>query len=617
MLPKTNRNDSISIYVDRKDGLDYDGSKSRKRQSLWRYWNRLSSLQRSVICFIIIFGMLSAFYVIPTIYHDYRHLEGAGILPEQKLGEDDEIQAAALQPSGGAHSARNSFDQFAKDAVRSVKLKAWERKRNSTRFRFMGLSGKSPNRSKLDIRKKTSYLQTAYTFSGPTNPRMEAVAKAFQHSWQAYRKYAWGHDELAPVSKTYSEWFGLGLTIVDSLDTMYIMGFKEEFQEARNWVAEKLTFETNRDVNLFECTIRILGGLLSAFHLSKDKVFLTKAQDLGDRLMPAFRSGSPIPFSDVNLRDHTAHAPRWGPDSSTSEVTTIQLEFIDLSRETGDSKYEDAVNSVTNHVHGLPKTDGLVPIFINANSGQFRMSAAITLGARGDSYYEYLLKMWLQTGQLNELVRSDFESAVEGIKKHLLRRSEPHKLLYIGELLSARTFSPKMDHLVCFFGGTLALAAQNGFPEEYMTMGQQLTETCYEMYRRMATKLSPEIVYFNMVPSGTEDLYVKPADTHNLQRPETVESLFYLYRLTGNKTYQDWGWEIFQSFEKYTRLEDGYSSISNVQNPANVGIKNKMESFWIAETLKYLYLLFSDDPDMISLDTFVFNTEGHPLPIYS
>lgn len=109
----------------------------------------------------------------------------------------------------------------------------------------------------------------------------------------------------------------------------------------------------------------------------------------------------------------------------------------------------------------------------------------------------------------------------------------------------------------------------------------------------------------------------QPADTHNLQRPETVESLFYLYRLTGNKTYQDWGWEIFQSFEKYTRLADGYSSISNVQNPANVGIKNKMESFWIAETLKYLYLLFSDDPDLVSLDTFVFNTEGHPLPMYS
>lgn len=109
----------------------------------------------------------------------------------------------------------------------------------------------------------------------------------------------------------------------------------------------------------------------------------------------------------------------------------------------------------------------------------------------------------------------------------------------------------------------------------------------------------------------------QPADTHNLQRPETIESLFYLYRLTGNKTYQDWGWEIFQSFEKYTRLADGYTSISNVQNPANVGVKNKMESFWIAETLKYLYLLFSDDMDLVSLDTFVFNTEGHPLPIYS
>jgi mannosyl-oligosaccharide alpha-1,2-mannosidase len=175
-----------------------------------------------------------------------------------------------------------------------------------------------------------------------------------------------------------------------------------------------------------------------------------------------------------------------------------------------------------------------------------------------------------------------------------------------------------MDHLVCYFGGTLALASANGLSPEMMDIGKQLTETCYQMYQHMPTGLSPEIVYFNTIPDQTkDDLFVKPADTHNLQRPETIESLFYLYRLTGNKTYQDWGWRIFESFEKYTRLPVGYSSIGNVQSPDSPQYRNKMESFWLAETLKYFYLLFSDDFELIPLDKFVFNTEAHPLPVYT
>ncbi|VEN43577.1 unnamed protein product [Callosobruchus maculatus] len=181
------------------------------------------------------------------------------------------------------------------------------------------------------------------------------------------------------------------------------MGLKEEYREARDWVDKHLHFNINRDVNLFEVTIRVLGGLLSIYHFSKDEMFLTKAIDLGDRLLPCFESDSGIPFSDINLFTRKAHAPKWSPDSSTSEVTTIQLEFRDLSSASGDPKYENAADKVSRHVHKLEKLDGLVPIFINANSGQFRSYATITLGARGDSYYEYLLKQWIQTGKAIDL----------------------------------------------------------------------------------------------------------------------------------------------------------------------------------------------------------------------
>lgn len=451
------------------------------------------------------------------------------------------------------------------------------------------------------------------------NERQKAVVDAFLHAWAGYRKFAWGHDELKPLTRSFSEWFGLGLTLIDALDTMWILGLKKEFQEARNWVSKRLLFQKDVDVNLFESTIRILGGLLSAFHLSGDVLFLMKAEDFGNRLMPAFRTPSKIPYSDVNIGTGVAHPPRWTSDSTVAEVTSIQLEFRELSRLTGDKKFQEAAEEVTRRVHALRgKLDGLVPMFINTNSGSFTHLGVFTLGARADSYYEYLLKQWIQGGKKESQLLEDYLEAVDGIRKHLLAKSEPRKLTFVGELNHGR-FSAKMDHLVCFLPGTLALGAHHGLPAEHMELAQALMDTCYQMYRQMETGLSPEIAHFNLHHTkAVKDVQVKAADRHNLLRPETVESLFYLYRLTGDRKYQDWGWEILHSFNTYTRVPSGgYSSISNVQDPRHPQPRDKMESFFLGETLKYLYLLFSDDPDLLSLDTYVFNTEAHPLPIWA
>uniref|UniRef100_A0A8D0FXP6 alpha-1,2-Mannosidase n=1 Tax=Strix occidentalis caurina TaxID=311401 RepID=A0A8D0FXP6_STROC len=457
-----------------------------------------------------------------------------------------------------------------------------------------------------------------FPFAVPITERQVAVIEAFRHAWKGYKDFAWGHDELKPLSKSYSEWFGLGLTLIDALDTMWILGLKEEFEEARKWVANDLVFDKNVDVNLFESTIRILGGLLSTYHLSGDSLFLEKAKDIGNRLMPAFKTPSKIPYSDVNIGRGTAHPPRWTSDSTVAEVTSIQLEFRELSRLTGDEKFQKAVDEVMKHVHTLSgKNDGLVPMFINTNSGQFTHLGVYTLGARADSYYEYLLKQWIQGGKKENELLEDYMRAIEGVKKHLLQRSQPKKLTFVGELAHGH-FSAKMDHLVCFLPGTLALGAHNGLTADHMKLAEALIETCYQMYAQVETGLSPEIVHFNLhAQKGHKDVEIKPADRHNLLRPETVESLFYMYRFTGDKKYQDWGWEILQNFNKYTRVPTGgYTSINNVQNPSNPEPRDKMESFFLGETLKYMFLLFSDDIDLINLDKYVFNTEAHPLPIW-
>eukprot|EP01137_Pigoraptor_chileana_P008823 Opistho-2@56188 len=441
--------------------------------------------------------------------------------------------------------------------------------------------------------------------------RREAVRNAMRWAWKGYKSFAWGHDELLPLSRTHSEWFHLGLTLIDSLDTLHIMKLDAEFEEAREWVRTSFTADRNVDVNLFETTIRVLGGLLSAYHLSKDKMFLDKAVDLGERLLPAFNTPSGVPFSDVNLHTHNAHGPQWSSDSSTAEVSTVQLEFRELSRLTGNQKFREVADKVIRVIGD--QASGLVPIYINPSSGNLR-SGTITLGARGDSYYEYLLKQWLQGGKSEDYLKQHYMDAMADVKSQLWRYSHPNKLAYVGELEGGQ-FKPKMDHLVCFLPGVLALGAWNGLDAAHLDMAKEMAETCYQMYKRMRTGLSPEIVYFNMGHGSFDDLEVHPADTHNLLRPETVESLFMLYRITGDNRYREYGWEIFQAFERYCRVPTGgYTTLQDVTRDPPPQ-RDKMESFFLGETLKYLYLLFEDE-SVIPLDEWVFNTEAHPLPLW-
>nr|GEZ51660.1 mannosyl-oligosaccharide 1,2-alpha-mannosidase MNS3 [Tanacetum cinerariifolium] len=378
--------------------------------------------------------------------------------------------------------------------------------------------------------------------------RQESVQKAFLHAWSGYKTYAMGSDELMPLSKRGIDGLGgLGATVVDALDTAMIMRLDDVVAEAGSWIEKNLPGRISKkgQVNLFETTIRVVGGLLSAYHLSegnptnkgpKPSVYLENAKDLADRLLTAFTSSpTVIPLSDVVLHDRTAHA---APDglSSTSEASTLQLEFNYLSYLTGDPKYSVESMKVLEHMKTLPKVEGLVPIYISPSSGQFS-GGNIRLGSRGDSYYEYLIKVWLQQRQSNRTYLLEmYEEAMKGVK-HLL---------------------------VCFLPGTLALGATKGITKtkameenlltfedlENLKLAEDLAKTCFEMYAVTSTGLAPEIAYFNSegysedgLDGGNKtseymhDIVIKRADRHNLLRPETVESLFILYRITEDPKY--------------------------------------------------------------------------------
>ncbi|KAH8510954.1 hypothetical protein H0E87_008474 [Populus deltoides] len=362
--------------------------------------------------------------------------------------------------------------------------------------------------------------------------RQQRVQKAFIHAWSGYKMYAMGYDELMPLSQRGVDGLGgLGATVVDALDTALIMGADEVVSEAGLWIETHLSDRINKkgQVNLFETTIRVLGGLLSAYHLSggeqgtnlthkgpKPTVYLETARNLADRLLLAFTSSpTSIPFSDVVLHDPSAHR---APDglSSTAEVSTVQLEFNYLSTVSGDPRYSIEAMKVLEHIKDLPKVEGLVPIYISPDSGEFS-GENIRLGSRGDSYYEYLIKVWLQQGRNRDsnftYLYDMYEEAMKGVRHLLVQKSIPNGLVFVGELPYGPkgSFSPKMDHLVCFLPGTLALGATKGLTKEKamkenllkfedlenLKLAEDLAKTCFEMYSVTSTGLAPEIAYFH------------------------------------------------------------------------------------------------------------------------
>lgn len=447
--------------------------------------------------------------------------------------------------------------------------------------------------------------------------RREEVKAGMQRSWAAYKAYAWGKDELKPQTKSGSDnWGGLGVTLVDSLDTLWVMGMKEEFEEAAQWVKNSLTFSRTGSVSVFETTIRELGGLIAAYDLSENRIFLDKAIDLGERLIKAFGGGS-IPQSQVDLSTGMGKGGWSGGSAILSELGTLQVEFRYLSMASGDPKFERISMKAMQAMYKANPAHGLYPIKVGISSGRFT-DQHVTFGALGDSFYEYLLKVWIQGGKKETWLREMYDKSIDGVMDVLLKASSPSGLAYISDWDGRRNIA-KMDHLVCFMPGVMTLGAytdplglDSARAQRDLSVAKALMFTCREMYHRTATGISPEFVLF---PPG------KDIDTHTsapfyILRPETAESMFVMNQLTGDPIYREWAYEIWTAIDKHCRNGVAYGALRNVNNK-NGGVDNRMESFFLAETLKYLYLAQDPDNEIDVLHKYVFNTEAHPTRIFN
>ncbi|KAI8378293.1 glycoside hydrolase [Choanephora cucurbitarum] len=492
--------------------------------------------------------------------------------------------------------------------------------------------------------------------------RQEAVKQSFMHGWSGYKKYALGNDELKPLSnKSYNPFGGMGATMVDSLGTMIIMGLDDEVEELLPLI-DKIEVMVNEPLSVFETIIRYMGGLLSAYELYEGpgrEVLLNKAAEIGYTLLPAFDTPYGIPHYRFNpVRSYSSSRSTFLADAAS-----VQLEFFALSLHTGNPVFAERAQAITDFLKRSNVTQGtalsgLYPNVIDVQNGIFKRSQ-ISFGAMGDSAYEYFLKEHIYVDGRTSMYSTLYKEAIDSMKSNMLAQVPGKALLFLPPFeVRANRRAYSMDHLTCFVPGMLAMGSKVLNRPEDLSIAKGLLDTCIHMYRSTATNLSPEVWAFDEVvgydpltygksedevwgsstwlswlrvqrpnlkaktwngtlnkPIDLPKDFVKHIDVQYLLRPETVESLFMLYRITGDPIYQEYGWEIYQAIEKHCRTPTAYASLKDVSSRRPVSPLNQidsMETFLFAETFKYLYLLFSP-PDVISLDKFVFNTEAHPL----
>ncbi|XP_067456986.1 mannosyl-oligosaccharide 1,2-alpha-mannosidase IA isoform X1 [Thunnus thynnus] len=450
-----------------------------------------------------------------------------------------------------------------------------------------------------------------------TNERREKVKEMMKFAWDNYKQYAWGKNELRPLTKNghIGNMFGglRGASIIDSLDTLYIMGLMDEYKDAKEWVQTNLDLNSNGEASLFEVNIRYVGGLLSAYYLTGEELFKSKVLELGEKLLPAFNTPTGIPRGVINLGSSgTSWSWGWASAGSSilAEFGTLHLEFVHLTELSNNPIYTEKVMNIRKLLNKIEKPHGLYPNFLSPVSGNW-VQHHVSIGGLGDSFYEYLIKSYLMSDKTDDDAKKMYYSALEAIEANLVQKS-PGGLTYMAEWRGG-ILDHKMGHLACFSGGMIGIGADDGAAEKrqhYLDLAAEITHTCHESYTRSATKLGPEAFRFD---SGAEATATRLSDRYYILRPEVIESYMYMWRLTHDPKYREWGWEAVEALEQHCRVEFGFSGIRDVYT-MTVSHDNMQQSFFLSETLKYLYLLFSDD-DLLPLEDWVFNTEAHPLPI--
>ena len=426
----------------------------------------------------------------------------------------------------------------------------------------------------------------AYAQNTPDRAALAAAVRSeFLHAWGAYKRFAWGHDELKPLSRMPRDWHAatLFLTPVDALDTMLVMGLTEEAEKTKTFLLKNLSFDKDIQVKNFEITIRLLGGLLSSYQMTGDRRLLALAEELGNRLLPAFNSPTGMPYMYVNLKTGKTS----GAKSNPAEIGTLILEFGTLAHLTKRAPFYDKPKKALVELFKRRAKTGLVGEEIDVETGEWK-SETSHVGGGIDSYYEYLLKCerLFDDRECGDMWRL----SVAAVNRYLAD-DRPNGLWYgESDMTTGKRTATTYGALHAFFPAVLALGGD-------LPRARRLQESSFRMWTLFG--IEPEVLDY-----GT----MKVVSPGYQLRPEIAESAYTLYQLTKDPRYLEMGRGLFGDIERYCRTDGGYATLKSVVTKEKADL---MPSYFLAETLKYLYLLFA--PETLDLSKVVFNTEGHPL----
>ncbi|PIG83245.1 mannosyl-oligosaccharide alpha-1 [Aspergillus arachidicola] len=469
--------------------------------------------------------------------------------------------------------------------------------------------------------------------------RANAVKEAFVHAWDGYMQYAFPHDELHPISNGVGDSRnGWGASAVDALSTAVIMGNETIVNQILDHIATIDYSKTDDQVSLFETTIRYLGGMLSGYDLlkgpasnlvkdhAKVKTLLDQSQNLADVLKFAFDTPSGIPYNNINITSH-------GNDGATTNglaVTgTLVLEWTRLSDLTGDTEYAQLSQKAEDYLlNPSPKSaepfDGLVGSHINISNGAFA-DGQVSWNGGDDSFYEYLIKMYVYDPKRFSTYGDRWVKAAESSIKHLASHPETRPDLTFLASYNDGQYGLSSQHLTCFDGGSFLLGGTVLDRDDFIQFGLDLVKGCHETYNQTLTGIGPESFGWDPknVPSDQKELYERAgfyiSSGAYILRPEVIESFYYAWRITGQEIYREWVWNAFVNINKYCRTGSGFAGLTNVNAANGGGRYDNQESFLFAEVLKYVYLTFAPDNEWQVQrgkgNKFVYNTEAHPIRV--
>ena len=418
------------------------------------------------------------------------------------------------------------------------------------------------------------------------------VRDEFLHAWNAYKRFAWGADEVLPISGKPKNFFvpshSFGLSIIEAMDTLYIMGLDDELALCVNWLRSNLHFDVDANVQMFEAVIRMVAGLLTGYYITGEKFMLDGARDLADRLLVCFtKSPSGAPYRYANLRTGAVSDPK----SNLAEIGSNVLEFGDLSRLTGDPKYLSASMKAFETVINKRSKLDLLGTNFDVEKGEFIGTDDVAPDEPVDSFYEYLWGGWQMLGIAQ--CRQWYELLTAAVLKYKVAR--------IGGSLWFKT----VDYTTGLPTGDASSSELAAFYAELVSKGgnREVGEAFYDSWTRALDKyqLIPEVIFY-------PDLSI--IDPRYWMRPEYPNSSFDLWFLTRNEKYRQTAYRYFTSLRKYCRTQNGYTVLEDVRMMQQ---GDYFPAYAFSENFKYLYCMFAGTTDRFDGSKYYLNTEGKAL----